>query len=81
MPEPTFTMPQVAALLGVSVRTLQRLHRAGDGPVRERHGREWDYSYAALVHYLNSKERAPQQGGAEELFNNDQIKRLQEKKQ
>lgn len=81
MPEPTFTMPQVAAMLGMSVRSLQRLHRAGDGPARKRDGREWEYSHAALVHYLKSKEKAPQQGGAEELFDNAQINRLQDKKQ
>ncbi len=81
MPEPAFTMPQVAAMLGMSVRSLQRLHRAGDGPARKRHGREWEYSHAALVHYLKSKEKAPPQGGVGELFDNAQINRHQDKKQ
>ncbi len=48
--EPPFTNTEIALMLGVSVRTWQRLNRADQGPK--------DRTRAGLLEWIKSKERS-----------------------
>lgn len=55
----------------VSLRSLQRPRRPGDGPELAWQGR-WMYAHAELVKYVKGKEKAAHKEAAKELFSNDQ---------
>jgi len=53
----TFTIPEAAALLGISVRLAYELARAGDLPARRLGRRRWVVPRAALDTYLEQVPR------------------------
>ena len=65
MPEPEFlTVDEVAELLRVSARTVQRLLKEGKLP-GVRVGRQWRIPRAELVAYLKAPTRASAEGRRE----------------
>ena len=45
----------VATYLAMSVRTLERLHRAGSGPPRTRVGGQWYYPRVELANWMEAR--------------------------
>jgi excisionase family DNA binding protein len=56
---PLLTREQAAHLLGISVRTLNRLHAKGMGPPRTKFGGSVRYSVAAINRWLRAQETDP----------------------
>ena len=50
-----FTIEELSEFLGVSIRTIQRMHAAGKGPPRRRKSYRLMYPIPALLDWLGSK--------------------------